>query len=157
MYLKSCSVRFVQMNMEKGSNKLESEDEWRKLQTILLPKVVTPGSLEQFRPITVMSVVAKLYYKCMAMHINHLTQDKLQEQIFSHRKGYSASEEVFVVRQLIEKANEWDIPMCICKADIRKAYDKINTKAIIKALVHFQVPQEMIRTMDELQNYLLPL
>ena len=137
--------RFVRFNTEKGSNKLDADDEWRQLHTVLIPKVVSPGSLEQFRPITVMSVIAKLYYKCMAMQVTDLTQGKLHEHIFSYRKGYSASEEVFAVRQLIEKSNEWDIPMCVCRADIRKAYDQITTKAIIQALTYFQLPKEMVR------------
>ena len=69
--------RLVRMNVEKGRNKLDPEDGWRKLHSILLPKVLSPGSLEQYRPITVMSVVAKVYYKCMAMHVSSVTRDKL--------------------------------------------------------------------------------
>ena len=54
---------------------------------------------------------------------------------FGFREGHQASELTFTVRQLIEKCNEWRMPLFILKVDLAKAFDRLSHRAVWNTLV----------------------
>ena len=54
---------------------------------------------------------------------------------FAFRKGHQAHEVVFILRQVIEKAIEWNQGVFILDGDIQKAYDFTRHPRMIEALL----------------------
>ena len=70
----------------------------------------------------------KLYSRVMYMC------DRLYAPQFAFRKFHQAHEVVFILRQLIEKAVEWQAPQVfIMDGDIKKAYDYASHTAFAEA------------------------
>ena len=49
----------------------------------------------------------------------------LSKYQFAFREKHLAAECVFIIKMLIEKANEWNIPLCFLDGDLPEAYDNI--------------------------------
>ena len=120
------------------------DDVWSQVSVILIPNLHNPTFVSDFRPITLIGTLCKLYFRCIAQHVRSLEQGQICEAIFAYRQGYQAAEEVFAVRQLIEKCNEWDVPLYFGKADIFKAYDRIKISSILSALQSYGVEDLVI-------------
>ena len=49
-------------------------------------------------------------------------------------KSYSTSDHLQALNQIIEKSNEYKLPLCICFIDYEKAFDTVEHVAIFEAL-----------------------
>ena len=50
------------------------------------------------------------------------------------RKGYSTTDHLQALNQIIEKSNEYNLPLCIGSIDYEKAFDTVEHFAIFEAL-----------------------
>ncbi|KHN87960.1 Retrovirus-related Pol polyprotein from type-1 retrotransposable element R2, partial [Toxocara canis] len=50
------------------------------------------------------------------------------------RRGYSTVDHIHAVRQLVEKCNEFQIPLCLAFVDYKKAFDSVERNALLNAL-----------------------
>ena len=55
-----------------------------------------------------------------------------------------------VVRQIVEKATEYRIPLFLCFVDLTKAYDSVNCHAMTAILREYGVPQKLVTIIKEL-------
>ncbi len=60
--------------------------------------------------------------------------DVLVAPQFAFRKNHQAHEVIFILRQLIEKALEWDMGLFLMDGDVRKAYDFTKHSQLIKGM-----------------------
>ena len=75
----------------------------------MLAKIPNARLVKDFRPIAVLPVIYKLYSRVMYMLAEN-TCDRLYAPQFAFRKFHQAHEVVFILRQPIEKAVEWQAP-----------------------------------------------
>ena len=59
------------------------------------------------------------------------SQSKEQEDF---RGGYSTTNNVQIVSQVIERCNEYEIPLCLAFIDFEKAFDSIKSNTIFEAI-----------------------
>ena len=57
------------------------------------------------------------------------------------RKGYSTTDHLQVLTQIIEKTNEYEIPMCLGFVDYEKAFDSVEHLGIISAIRNQEVSE----------------
>ncbi len=62
-----------------------------------------------------------------------LDQNQSVEQA-GFRKGYSTTDHLHTVNQVIEKCNEYGKPLCIGFVDLEKAFDMVEHEAVFKTL-----------------------
>ena len=53
---------------------------------------------------------------------------------FAFKPKHQAADVVFILRMLIEKANEWDQPLYIMDADLPKAFDNVRHDIVVDRL-----------------------
>ena len=112
----------------------EDEDKVWELQTLnLIKKKAQAIYIEDFRPIAIIAVLHKLYSK-MLLRLTGRKCDRLVAPQYAFRKHYQAHEAIFIIRQLVEKALEWDMAVFLLDGDIKKAYDYTKHSVIIKGL-----------------------
>ena len=72
-----------------------------------------------------MSVLYKLYSACLS-DMAGLRSIAMEENQFAFRPSYQATEVLFIIRQMTEKAREWGTGLYIMDGDLYKAYDGVE-------------------------------
>ena len=109
----------------------------------LLRKKGFANRVKDFRPIATLPVLYKLYSKTM-LEMTDGCLDNLEAPQFAFRKQYQAAEIVFILRNIVEKALEWNIPVFVLDGDLAKAYDYTLHSTVITGLTMKGVPQILI-------------
>ena len=114
-------------------------DWWQEQLCVLIEKDSKTDSVEQFRPITILMIMSKLYlymlYALMAPKIAFAGW-------FQHgaRKGFQCLEVVQAIRIAIEKALEWSLALLVLSIDIHKAYDSLCLATVVGILNVYAIP-----------------
>ncbi|KHN74545.1 putative RNA-directed DNA polymerase from transposon BS, partial [Toxocara canis] len=126
---KALAVRFSRYLREK-----ETPAAWKKSRTILLMKKGDPENLSNYRPITLLSQIYKTFSPVV---LNRITKDLnmfMSREQTGFRRGYSTVDHTHAVRQLVEKCNEFQIPLCLAFVDYKKAFDSVERNAVLNAV-----------------------
>ncbi|KAK6743675.1 hypothetical protein RB195_010769 [Necator americanus] len=69
------------------------------------------------------------------------------------RKGFSTIEDhIHTVSNLIEVSREYKMPLCLTFIDLKKAFDSVETEAVVDALDNQGVPTQYIKVLRELYS-----
>ncbi|VDM41115.1 unnamed protein product [Toxocara canis] len=92
-----------------------------------------PENLSNYRPITLLSQIYKTFSRVV---LNRITKDldMMSREQAGFRRGYSTVDHTHAVRQLVEKCNEFQIPLCLAFVDYKKAFDSEERNAVLNAL-----------------------
>ena len=94
----------------------------------LIPKVKSPMTLKQRRPLTISSVIIAIFTaraaKCMAEVAER--EGHLSEAAYGFRGGRSTTDCVFLLNSAIQKAKKRKITLTIASVDLEEAYDKVS-------------------------------
>nr|XP_042912784.1 uncharacterized protein LOC122272834 [Parasteatoda tepidariorum] len=63
----------------------------------------------------------------------------------SFRKGRSTTDQIFCIRQILEKTRELGIGTPHLFVDFKTAYDSVNRKRLIEAMQEFNIPDKLVR------------
>ena len=122
-----------------GAEEVHDDDPWSRILVSLIPKCISPSTISDFRPISVIPVLCKLYLRCICNYISPGINAALPPSVHGYRRGYQTIDEIQSLRQVIEKSNEWNLTLCFAKTDIIKAYDLLKTETIMEALRYHNV------------------
>ena len=101
---------------------------------MLLHKNGDPHDIGNYRPICLLSVAYKLL-TCVILNRFDRTQDEGQpcEQA-RFRKLFSTMDHIHTMTKLTEVSREYKRPLCLTFIDLRKAFDSVETEAVMEAL-----------------------
>ncbi|KAK6737188.1 hypothetical protein RB195_019714 [Necator americanus] len=68
------------------------------------------------------------------------------------RKGFSTIDHIHTVSKLIEVSREYKMPLCLTFIDLKKAFDSVETEAVVEALDNQGVPTQYIKVLRELYS-----
>ena len=122
---------------------LADDGAWDTHLVTLLQKKGFQNRVSDFRPIAVIPVMQKLFSQVM-LELAGDSLDSLIAPQYAFRKGHQAHEVIFVLRNLVEKALEWDTPLFVLDGDIAKAYDYTRHSTLIAAMQEKSVPPILI-------------
>ena len=77
---------------------------------------------------------------------------QLMETQCGFRKGRSTVDQIWVVRQVVERATEYRTPVFMCFVDLTKAYDSVNRQAMAAILREYGVPRQLVAIVEELHS-----
>lgn len=89
---------------------------------------------ENYRGITLMSVPAKVFARIIDKRIRNRIENTIEETQCGFRKGRSAQDLIFTIRQVSEKLISKGREIHMCFIDLEKAFDRIQREQIWKAL-----------------------
>ena len=125
---------------------------WKKSATLLLFKKGDKSSIDNYRPICLMSQMSKLFSRVILNRINSkLTEGSRREQA-GFKRGFSTMDHIHVVTQLIERAQEYQIPLAVLFIDFRKAFDSIEIRAVTSALKRHAILDPYVSLIGELYS-----
>ena len=79
-----------------------------------------------------------------------IMEPQLLETQCGFRKECGTVDQIWVVRQVVERAKEYRIPVCMSFVDLTKVYDSMNRQALIAILKEYGLPQGLADFVQEL-------
>ena len=94
----------------------------------LIPKVKSPMTLKQRRPLTISSIIIAIFTARTAKCMSEVAEREghLSQAAYGFRGGRSTTDCVFLLNSVIQKAKKKRIPLTVASVDLEKAYDKVN-------------------------------
>jgi len=127
----------------RNTEQSKNDNTWNTHLVALVRKRVGALKLSQFRPIAILSVLYKLYSRCLLRLCKGKLDHCVGEQ-YAFRSGYQTLEPIFILRMLIERACEWSQPIFVADGDVLKAYDYSKHSEVCRSLQLRNVPMCII-------------
>ena len=123
-------AKLFSMCMHKG----RVPNQWKEASMIILHKKGDKRDLKNYRPISLLSNLYKLYTRILTNRLQNILDDNQPREQAGFRKGFSTMDHIHSINQLKEKCQEYNIPLCIAFIDYEKAFDSVETCAVLGAL-----------------------
>jgi hypothetical protein len=146
--LKDVQDELLPMLTEMFNRYLETgkiDDNLADSSTLLLFKKGDSTLIRNYRPISLLSVLAKLLTKTMLNRIERTMDWEQGEEQAGFRRDRSTTECMLTLCELIEKSHEYNEPLFLCFIDFEKAFDSVEMNGLWSALqeqgVHCRIIQ----------------
>ena len=118
--------------------------QWCTSDIILLYKKGDPLGVTNYRPISLLPCLYKLFMTILTKRITRPIEVSQPVEQAGFRSGFSTTDHIHTLELIIEKYQEYNRPLYIAFIDYSKAFDSISHKSIWKALKTFHVNQGYI-------------
>ena len=108
--------------------------------------------INNYRPICLLSNMYKLFTKIITTRlVKKLDENQPREQA-GFRSKYSTTDHIHAIHQLKEKCREYNIPLCVAFVDYEKAFDSVQTQAILASLQEQGIEDVYIEILKDTQS-----
>jgi len=118
--------------------------------TLLLPKKGDLTLLSNYRPISLLSSIAKLFTRTLCNRIKATMEHEQGEEQAGFRAGFSTIEHIATLCELIERCREFRVPLYICFVDFEKAFDSVELNALWRSMQCQGVHPQLIRLLQSI-------
>ncbi|KAK6742512.1 hypothetical protein RB195_010028 [Necator americanus] len=126
--------------------------QWKTSKIVLLYKKGDPHDIGNYRPICLLSVIYKLFARVILNRIEKVLDEGQPCEQTGLRKGFSTIDHIHTVSKLIEVSREYKMPLCLTFIDLKKAFDSVETEAVVEALDNQGVATQCIKVLRELYS-----
>ena len=117
---------------------------WRKGLIVKLPKKGNLKECENWRGITLLSVVSKVMGRIVIDRIRTGVESKLRKEQASFRPGRGNTEQIFILRNIIEQSIEWQSSLYINFIDFKKVFDSVHRDSLWLIMRSYSIPPKII-------------
>ena len=110
--------------------------QWREANICPIPKVDHPSRADQFRPISLLSVIGKLMESIIQSRLSSYVEENDYLPVYQSgfRPGHGTLDQIVVVQQEIHGAFARNESLVFVKLDMQKAYDRVWRAGIMERL-----------------------
>lgn len=119
--------------------------QWTTSTIILIHKKGDRFDINNYRPVSLMSNIYKTFSKIILSRIAKKLDEQQPREQGGFRTGYSTIDHIHVIKQLIEKCQEYNHPLYMAFVDYNKAFDSLEHENIWEALKNQGVEKKYIR------------
>ena len=123
---------------------------WKLSKIILLFKKGSKNDIKNYRPISLMVTVAKIFSSMIEFRLRGLLSHNQSPCQAGFRKGFSTTNHLHVINQLIQKTTEYNINLHLAFIDFTKAFDLLNQNFMFQALINQGVNQDLVKIIQEM-------
>ena len=127
-------------------------DSWHEAKIVILFKKGDPKDIKNYMPISLLSHSYKIFTRLLQTRIERTLDENQPREQAGFRKGYSTTDHLQALNQIIEKSNEYNLPLCIGFIDCKKAFDTVEHFAIFEALRKTNVNETYINILQNIYN-----
>ena len=120
-------------------------DSWKIGLVKLIPKVASPMSFAQWRPISLMGGLYKIFAKVIANRLQKVLSSVVHPMQYGFIKGRDILHNILNVQMAVDYAKESKQQIVMIQLDIEKAYDHVNWSFINQLLSHMGFGERMSR------------
>ena len=92
------------------------------------------GNCRNYRGISLLSVVGKVYAGILVDRVRRVTEDLIGEEHGTFRSGRGCVDQIFTLKQMSEKMRGKKNKLYLGFMDLKQAYDRINREALWQVL-----------------------
>ena len=118
--------------------------------TTLVPKSCESQQPSEYRPITVASIVARLFHRVLAMRLEQEVPLSLRQKAF--RRGDGLADNVCILRSVLRDRTRGLKPIFVTFVDVAKAFDSVSHESMVKAAGQAGVPMSLLHYIRSLYN-----
>ena len=100
-----------------------------------------------YTPITLLNVAYKMFTILLNNRLSNIVESKLEDCQVEFRLNRSTIDNLFIVRQIIEKCHEFNIELHNVFIGYTQAFDSVYRDKIIKCLNNYEIPSKPINLM----------
>jgi hypothetical protein len=100
--------------------------------TIFVPKKGNPTEAENYRPISIASVITRHFNRVLAVRLEGLSAVDVRQRAFRRTDG--VAENLFLLSSLLRDARQRYRGLCLASLDLSKAFDSVSHDAIYCAM-----------------------
>lgn len=102
------------------------------------------GDCNNYRGISLLSVVGKVFARVVLMRLQHLAERVYPESQCGFRSSRSTIDMIFSLRQIQEKCREQNMPLYMCFVDLTKAFDTVSRTGLFTVLDRIGCPPQLL-------------
>ena len=155
------SAEMLKANIEQTSLELQNifdiiweketvPTQWTKGLICKIPKKGNLQECENWRGITLLPMASKVLSRIIVDRIQTGVDASLRNEQAGFRKGRGTVNQIFILRNILEQANEWNATLYIHFVDFEKAFDSIHRNSLWTIMRKYGVPQKLIRMVKTL-------
>ncbi|CAG5018038.1 unnamed protein product [Parnassius apollo] len=112
---------------------------WSRSAVVLFFKKGDNALLKNYRPISLLSRVYVLFSRVITNRLARRLDDFQPPEQAGFRKGFSTIDHIHTLRQIVQKTEEYNLPLCLAYVDYEKAFDSVEIWAVLQSLQRCQV------------------
>jgi len=121
----------------------KTTEKWRKGPIVELPKKENLRECKNWRKFTLLSDVSKLMRKIVVDRIRIGVESKLRKEQAGFRPGRGTTEQIFILRNIIEQSIEWQSTLYVV-IDFEKALDSVHMDSLWLIMRSYGIPSDII-------------
>ena len=108
--------------------------------------------LRNYRPIALLNTIGKTFVGILNIRLKQLVEtfEIISDEQNGFRAGRRGEDNLYIVREIIEKYNREKKTGFITFLDIEKAYDRVNRSTLMQLLKHLGIPNKFINIIKDL-------
>lgn len=130
----------------------EIPEQWKSSTIILLHKKGTKDDMNNYRPISLMSNLYKLFSKVLTRRLTKVLDENQPTEQAGFRSGFSTTDHLQAINQIIEKTVEYHHTLYLAFVDYNKAFDSVEHSSVLQALHTQGIEHKYIRVLDKIYS-----
>ena len=120
-------------------------DDWKVAEIVPLYKSKGKRSeCSNHRGISLLSVPGKVFASVILNRCKDSVDRVLREEQCGFRKSRGCADQLFALRQIIEKSMAFQLDISFCFIDFRAAFDSVDRDQMYQIMKHYGLPQKVI-------------
>ena len=119
--------------------------EWLKGLIVKLPKKGNLKECTNWRGITLLVIASKVLGKILIERLKSGVDKRLRVEQAGFRQGRNTTEQIFILRNIIEQSYEWQTPLVINFIDFEKAFDSLHPPSLWDIMKAYGIPIKILR------------
>lgn len=88
-------------------------------------------------------VALQIFSRVLLNRLEPLVDGTLPDEQAGFRNGWGCSDQIFIVRHLMQQANAMKTLLSLYFADFEKAFDSISRRTVGKTMRHYGIPEKV--------------
>ena len=130
--------------------KEQTPRDWSRMLVTPIHKKGDRKDPANYRAISLLSIPGKVFSKIILNRMKLKTEEAMKNRQFGFRQGRGTVDAIFIVRQIIEKAREQQVPLHFNFIDFKSAFDTVWRKALWRMMIAIGVDKKIVNIIEAL-------
>jgi hypothetical protein len=123
----------------------ELPHQWKESITVPIHKKGDKTDCNNYRGISLLSTAYKILFNILLVRLTPYVNEIIGDHQCGFRRNRSTADQIFYIRQILEKKREYNGTVHQLFIDFKKAYDSVKREVLYNILLEFGVPHKLVR------------